>query len=139
MTHPVEDASMATLLEQRYGRTPRRLSRRAWAWLGTILVVIATVAVVVFAVRQPSSAVSAKTATSAVDAQGDAVVRFTLNTSPGIAVRCALDARGEGQDQVGWKYVDVPASDEPTRTITETVQTFRPALAGSLQSCWQVD
>lgn len=131
-------AGNSAMLQERYGRAPRRLSRRGWIWLGSALIVLSIIALAWFSASQPTASVQAKTTTSAIDDHGNATVRFTLNVAPGTTTRCAVDARGEGQSQVGWKYVDVPAADAQSRTIEVTVKTVQPAMAGSVDSCWIV-
>jgi hypothetical protein len=37
---------------------------------------------------------------------------------------------------VGWKVVDIPASDVATRGITETVRTTEQSVTGLIYRCW---
>lgn len=131
----IGDSRRSERLDERYGVTRAPLSRRAWWWLGVALTVAATIAVAAFALVQPGATVQAQTNTSSPNAQG-VVVGFTVNAPANRPIRCLIDARGENQSQVGWLYLDLPASPESTRNLQATVRTFRPALAGSVQECW---
>ncbi|WP_028244868.1 DUF4307 domain-containing protein [Pseudoclavibacter soli] len=132
------DPQRAELLAERYGTPRRHLSRRAWLWLGTALVVVSSVAVALFTLVMPSTNIKYQTATSEVTADGDVVVGISISTTGGQAARCLVDARGDDQDQVGWRYVDIPASDQASRVVEVTVRSYRPALAGSVQNCWTI-
>ena len=37
---------------------------------------------------------------------------------------------------VGWKVVEIPASDRHLRSFTETIRVAREANTGLISSCW---
>ncbi|BDZ44672.1 hypothetical protein GCM10025866_05810 [Naasia aerilata] len=63
-------------------------------------------------------------------------VRFSLNVDPGTPVRCAVQALDDHFEVVGWKVVDVPASEERVRSLTETIRTVSRANTGLISKCW---
>ncbi len=63
-------------------------------------------------------------------------VSFQLTAPAGTAVACAVEALDEEYGVVGWKIVEIPASDAHIRAFTETVPTLAKATTGLVNSCW---
>jgi len=63
-------------------------------------------------------------------------VHFSLTIDSNTATRCAVEALNESFSVVGWKIIDVPASDTRTRSLTETVRTTEQAVTGLIYRCW---
>jgi hypothetical protein len=59
---------------------------------------------------------------------------FTVN--PGTTARCAVQALSPTFSIIGWKVVEVPASDTRTRQLTETLRTTERAASGLIYRCW---
>jgi len=127
-----------TDLDARYGRT-RSASRR------TRVVVIASALafVAVFAawllwagiLGAPAQFQAEDTAHSIVgDSAVDVTWQFTVE--PGTDARCAVQALNSTFAIVGWKVVDVPASTQRTRDLTQRVLTTEPAVTGLIYRCW---
>ncbi len=60
--------------------------------------------------------------------------RFTVE--PGTTASCALQALNSTFAIVGWVIVDVPASDQRTRLLTESLRTTEKAVTGLIYRCW---
>ncbi|MDE0545775.1 DUF4307 domain-containing protein [Microbacterium sp. C7(2022)] len=63
-------------------------------------------------------------------------VRMQITTAPGRDVTCAVEAQDTNHGVVGWKVVDIPAGDSPTREFTVTLPTTAEATTGFVNSCW---
>ncbi len=63
-------------------------------------------------------------------------VTWQVTADPGSDVTCVVKAMNEGFSDVGWKVVDLPASDERTRVFTEQVRTTELAVTGLIYRCW---
>ena len=124
-------------LASRYGRTPARRSRRR---------VIAIAAVVAFAIVLGAwvwwVGLLAPTASIEVDTTGyshgddSVIVTYQLTVDTGTPVRCAVEALDEHFGVVGWKVVDLPASQQRVRNLSAEVRITQPATTGLISSCW---
>jgi len=63
-------------------------------------------------------------------------VTYELSLAPGTEASCAVQALDERHGIVGWKVVDVPASEQYTRVLQETVRTTAPANTALIYKCW---
>ncbi len=63
-------------------------------------------------------------------------IRWNLTVPPGTPTQCAVQALNERFAAVGWKVVDVPASEQRTRTLSELVRTTERADSGLIYRCW---
>jgi hypothetical protein len=63
-------------------------------------------------------------------------VTFQLSVPVGTATSCAVEALNESFTVVGWKVIDVPPSDQYTRSFTEDVRTSELATTGLIYRCW---
>ena len=63
-------------------------------------------------------------------------VSWNLSVPPGNETACIVQALNEDFTVVGWKVVEIPASDAPLRTFTETVRVAQPANTGLISRCW---
>jgi len=127
-----------TDLDARYGRT-RSASRRA----RVVVIASALAFVAVFAawllwagiLGAPAQFQAEDTAHSIVgDSAVDVTWQFTVE--PGTDARCAVQALNSTFAIVGWKVVDVPASTQRTRDLTQRVLTTEPAVTGLIYRCW---
>lgn len=135
MTVPALDAD----LDARYGRTPRRRRnglRLMWT-LGAAIVVVFTAWVIWAGLLVPGTTIETQTTGYRVDDASNSVeVSWRLTIDPGTESRCAVQALNERYGVIGWKVVDVPASEQRTRTFTETVRVIEPANTGLIYRCW---
>ncbi len=125
-------------LDHRYGRTPRaRRSARRW------LVVAASAFVAVFTAWVVWGGLDGTTDAVDVLDTGHRIVddrtvevTWQVTMQPGETAACAIEAQNEAHGIVGWRIVDIPASDRRTRSITETVATTELAVTGLIYRCW---
>ncbi|MFT4230921.1 MAG: DUF4307 domain-containing protein [Microbacterium sp.] len=121
-----------SMLDERYGRT--RGSR-------AVLVALGIVAAGVVGWFGWSIAANPATGVSADDTAfevADRAVRvhFQLTAPAGTTVACAIEALDEEHGVVGWKVVEIPASDTHVRAFAETVPTVAAATTGLVNACW---
>jgi hypothetical protein len=125
-------------LDARYGRSPsaRRNTRRiaiaaaiafavafiAWLWWGGLL-------------GAPAQ-LQARDIGHEIIAEDLVSVSWQLTTEPGATSACAVQALNEAFGIVGWRVIELPASDEPNRTFTIEVRTAEPAVTGLIYRCW---
>ncbi len=63
-------------------------------------------------------------------------VRWQFTVEPGTPAQCAVEALNGTYGVIGWKIVDVPASEQRSRVLSETVRTTEPASSGLIYRCW---
>lgn len=129
---------MTTMLDARYGRTPERKRRtRRFAWIGASGFAVAVVAWLIWGgLDGLQTDVEVLDVGYAIVDDGTVSVTSQVTIEPGNAARCAVEAQNEAHAIVGWKVVDVPASDLRTRSITEEVATTELAVTGLINRCW---
>ena len=127
-----------SVLDERYGRSRRNRTReRRLAWIvgGAFgLVFLAWVVWAGIDAAGPGIEVR-NTAHSVVD-EGTVSVTFQLSAEAGTTTYCAVQALNDTFAVVGWKVVEIPASEQRTRTFTQEVTTVEPASTGLIYRCW---
>jgi Domain of unknown function (DUF4307) len=125
-------------LDDRYGRTKNwKLRNRAvFVILGVVIVVVFTAWVVWGGLLTPGAQIDTDDIGSVVHSSSLTTVRYQLAVDPGTAVKCAAEALDENFSVVGWKIIDVPASDAHTRVLSTDVRTTQRAASGLIYSCW---
>ena len=134
MAEPETDA-----LAARYGRTRTNRTRdRLLLVGGAVVVAIVLVAWVVWAGLdgQKPSVQATDTAHRLMNEQRAVEVSWTLSVPPGNETACIVEALDEDFTVVGWRVVEIPASERHLRTFTETVRVAREANTGLISSCW---
>lgn len=63
-------------------------------------------------------------------------VEFEVTADAGAEVGCAVQALNESFTVVGWKVIELPASEQRTRSFTEEVRTTELAVSGLIYRCW---
>jgi hypothetical protein len=126
-------------LAARYGRTRARRTRDRVLLVGAaVAFAVVLVAWVVWAGLDGQKPTVQATDTSHQLMNDERIVEvsWTLSVPPGNETACAVQALDEEFTIVGWKIVEIPASDRHLRTFTETVRVAREANTGLISSCW---
>jgi hypothetical protein len=128
-----------SVLDERYGRAPhvkRRQRRLGWIAGGVFALIFC--AWVIWAALDtvgPASLEVKDTAHAVVD-ERTVSVTFQLSIATGTTSYCAVQALNDTFAVVGWKVVEIPASEQRTRSFTETVTTTERASTGLIYRCW---
>jgi hypothetical protein len=125
-------------LETRYGRTPARRKReRLFLWIGAAVFVVVLAAWVVWAGLDGSKpTIETQDIGYSVNNEHSVTVRFQVSVPTGTATSCAVEALNETFTVVGWKVIDLPPSDQYTRSFTEDVRTSELSTTGLIYRCW---
>jgi hypothetical protein len=125
-------------LDSRYGRTPGRQRRtRLIAILaGAGVLGVVTAWVLWVGLLGPSASLGSRDLGYQVDGDSAVEVRYEVTMDAGQTASCALEALNSDFGIVGWKVVDIPASEKGTRQFRETLRTSEPAVTGLIYRCW---
>ena len=123
----------ATELDERYGRTRRR--RLPWIIAGAIALVVVG-AFAWMTVAQSMSSVDADDLGFELVDEHAVDVRFQVTGVQGKDVVCVLEALDEEFGVVGWKVVELPATDRHSQTRSERTPTVAEATTGLVNTCW---
>ncbi|UPL11569.1 DUF4307 domain-containing protein [Microbacterium sufflavum] len=123
----------ATELDERYGRTRRR--RLPWIIAGAIALVVVG-AFAWMTVAQSMSSVDADDLGFDLVDEHAVDVRFQVTGVQGKDVVCVLEALDEEFGVVGWKVVELPATDRHSQTRSERIPTVAEATTGLVNTCW---
>ncbi|MFB2556548.1 DUF4307 domain-containing protein [Herbiconiux liangxiaofengii] len=135
---PAPAAAESPLIAERYGRTARRrLGGRLLAWVAGAGVGVVVLVWVIWAGLDGTSA-SIGTQDTAHEVLDDRSVRveFDVTIPTGSTGSCVVQALNDRFAVVGWKVIDLPASETPTRSFSEIVRTSELASTGLISSCW---
>lgn len=122
-------------LDDRYGR--RRAPARRWLLAGAIAVGVAVVAYFGWSIVQGAlDDVDFDTASFEVTDAHAVELGFQITAPPGAAVACVLEAQDDSHGVVGWRVVELPASDLHSRAFRETIPTTALATSVFVNSCW---
>lgn len=125
-------------IEARYGRTPDRRRRTRLlavvAGAGVLVVVIAWVVWVGLFGAQ--GGLDTRDLGYVLDGPTSVQVRYEVSVDAGRTASCAVEALNSDFGIVGWKVVDLPASDRATREFRDTVTTSELAVTGLIYRCW---
>jgi hypothetical protein len=123
-------------LAERYGRTRSAGSRRLF-WIVVVVVAVAATGLLGWStVSTAINSVDADTTGFELVDEHTVEVRFQVSVTPGTPVACALEAQDTEHGIVGWKVVEVPASEDHSRILTERIPTTAEATTGLVRSCW---
>ena len=125
-------------LDQRYGRTrsSKRRTRTIAIVVGAIVAVVVVAWVVWVGLLSPAGEVTAEDTGHRVVSDTAVDVSFELTIEPGTAAKCAAQALNAGFSVVGWRIIDIAASDERVRALTTTVNTTERGVTGLIYRCW---
>lgn len=122
-----------TMLDERYGR--RRTSR--WGiGVAIVLGAIATGLLGWMTIASTLDNVGADATGFEIVDERTVVLNFQITAPIGRDVACALEAQDVEHGIVGWKIIQIPASDEHARAFQETIPTTAEATTGLVNSCW---
>lgn len=127
-----------TDLDARYGRTAGSAKRTRW-----IAVTVGILFALVFAawlwwggLLEAPAQFETRDVGHTIVSPSEVTVTWQFTVEPGTPAKCAVHALNESFAIVGWRIVDVPASDELTRRFTESLRTSEPAVTGLIYRCW---
>jgi hypothetical protein len=127
-----------TDLDARYGRSRGAAVRTRWI----AIVAGVGVAVVVGAwlwwvgILSPAADIGVETLGYTVVDATETAVQFQVTVEQELAVDCAVQALDTDFATVGWKIIHLPASEQHTRQMTESVRTSHLAVSGLIYRCW---
>ena len=126
------------LLDERYGRSAahERRTRRILIAGATALAVVLAAWVVWGGLSGTSAALETRELGYRDVTDNSITVQWEVTASPGTTVHCALQALNSSFGIVGWTIVEIPASSERTRALSQTVRTSEPAVTGLPYRCW---
>ena len=120
-------------LDDRYGRSRRR--RLPWV-IGIVLAVVVVAYFGWSTISQSMNSVDTDDLGFEVADPYSVEVRFQVSGAAGKDIACAIEALDEEFGVVGWKVVEIPASEEHSRAFTENERTVAEATTGLVNSCW---
>jgi hypothetical protein len=128
----------APRLESRYGRTPARrgLARLLAVIVGAAVLVAAIAWVIWVGLFGPTASLESRTTGYVVVDDSTVQVRYEVTVDAGRTVSCAVQALNSSFETVGWRIVELPASEQRTRALTEVLRTTEPAVTGLIYRCW---
>lgn len=127
--------STQDMLDDRYGR--RRSPARRWIIAAGVVVALAVVAFFGWSTVQTSlDAVDVDTTSFHVADAHSVTLGFQITAPTGAPVACAIEAQDEEHGVVGWRVVEIPASDLHARAFREVIPTTALATTGFVNSCW---
>ncbi|CAG7613933.1 DUF4307 domain-containing protein [Leucobacter soli] len=134
MTTPPADR-----LDERYGRTRQRgIDRRVGWTLASAAVLLGTV-VLFFSNWETAAGIEAKVVHYEVRDSRTVALDFDVTAPAGAPVACAIEALSESFATVGWRVLELPPSEQRTRSFTETITTTYPGTTARVHSCWIVE
>lgn len=126
-----------TDLDARYGRRPRA-TRMVVVWVCAAVLVAAALAWFVWAKPLGTTAQPAWRDTGYVilEPSSEIAAEWELTVDPGTAVNCAIYAMNQAFAVVGWRIIEIPASERRIRQFSEPIRTTEPPVTGLVYRCW---
>ena len=125
-------------LDARYGRSPktRRNNRLIVVTVAIGFVAVFTAWLVWGGLLEAPAQFEAKDTGYEIIEDSAVTVHWNFNVPENTDARCAVQALNSTFAIVGWKIVDVPASDQRNRALSETIRTTEEAVSGLIYRCW---
>ncbi len=131
-------ATTQARLDARYGRSPtdRRRSRVVVIGTAIVFVIVFTAWVIWGGLSGTNASLEVRELgySNVTDTSID--VRWEVTVAPGTEVTCALQALNGSFGIVGWRVVELGASDRITRVFEESLRTAEPPVTGLPYRCW---
>lgn len=129
----------ASHLDARYGRSrkPDRSRRRRVIAVGATAGAIALGWIVWAALSSTDAQLNATDVSHALrNDERQVDLSWQLSVRPGTATSCIVKALNDDFTVVGWKVIDVPASDREIRVLNTTLNVALPANTVLVDRCW---
>ena len=125
-------------LDDRYGRTSgTRLRDRRVLWITAGVFALVLTAWVVWAgLDGAAPSIEARDIGHQIIDDNSVSVTFEVSLPTGTESSCAVQALNETFTTVGWKVIDLPASEDYTRSFTEVLHTTELSNTGLIYRCW---
>ena len=125
-------------LDARYGRGGGNTRRsRVIAIVAAAVGLVVVVAWVVWGgLLGPDASLEARDLGFEIIDDGHIRVEYEVTSDAGSEVACAVQALNESFTVVGWKIVELPVSEQRTRSFTEELRTSELAVSGLIYRCW---
>ena len=125
-------------LDARYGRGGGNTRRsRVIAIVAAAVGLVVVVAWVVWGgLLGPDASLEARDLGFEIIDDGHIRVEYEVTSDAGAEVSCAVQALNESFTVVGWKIVELPVSEQRTRSFTEELRTSELAVSGLIYRCW---
>ena len=120
-------------LDERYGRTRSR--RTPWI-VGGVIALVVIIAFGWMTISQTMNTVDVDDLGFEVVDEHSVSVSFQITGKPGSDVVCALEALDEEFGVVGWKIVELPATESHAQRLSTTIPTIAEATTGLVNTCW---
>lgn len=121
-------------LDDRYGRT-RNARRNVWI-IGGVLSALAIALVTWMTIFNAQQSVDFDDLGYAVVDEHTVDIDFQITSMPERDLVCAVQALDEEFGVVGWKVLEIPASDAHTQRFSTSIPTVAEATTGLVKSCW---
>ncbi len=137
MTGITPDATSAAL-DARYGRSAGGRRRERWIVISAAILFAGVFTAWVFwaGLDNGQGSLEARNLGHSLVDDKTVSVTWEVSVTAGTEVSCALQAQNEAHGIVGWRIVELPASETYTRRFTETVRTAQRAVTGLIYRCW---
>lgn len=131
-------SATSTHLDARYGRSPKAKRNNRIIVIGAAVgfVVVFTAWLVWGGLLEAPAQFEAKDTGYDIIDETAVEVRWQFNVPENTDARCAVQALNSTFAIIGWKVVDVPASDQRNRDLSTTVRTTEQAVSGLIYRCW---
>ena len=120
-------------LDERYGRT--RTRRTPWIIAG-VVALLGVGAYGWMTVAQSMNSVDADDLGFDLVDEHTVDVRFQISGAQGKDVVCIVEALDEEFGVVGWKVIELPASDSHSTAHAATIPTVSAETTGLVNTCW---
>lgn len=129
-----------TVLEERYGT--RSASRRNRI-IGIVVAALAIAGGILFLATGglPSGdrTIEARDIAHQITAEDRASITFEVTGPSEAPIACAIEAMNRSYAVVGWKVLELPLSEQRTRSFTEELVTTNRATTVTVRECWVIE
>lgn len=134
----MNEASATKRLDARYGRSASATRRQKLiATIGAASVAAVLIAWVWWAgLLQPSAQFQARDLGYQLVDDQNITVQFEITVAPNTPMACAVQALNAEYGIVGWRIVEIPASEQRTRVFEQPLRTSEKPVTGLLYRCW---